>query len=365
MKIVKVRSPFIIEVNEPAQLGSKIELFIWNKGSDEPTTPTYTLSKKISSTSDVKTNYNVSNFVREYINNVVPTISTNPSVEDNNEWCLFKVKRYTLSTVYNLIDTTTYVGVNGFTSHVDGVNAIVDTSGGGSLVPAYPLISNGYKNYRQYNQYNLSSYFNLICQKKPSAALWIFYANTDSGVPFKSAEILPSGTTDEIYNYKIPFRFGSNPRQTIFLSYLGESEFIRVYSDEVEECKYTPVECRFINSKGGWQSITFFKAQTNSISVNTTNYNLSPESVNYNIYKGQSKNFNTNGKQTIKLNTGWVDENTSLAITDLLLSETVSLDYRPVLVKTSSFEIKNSLKEKLINYEIDFEYNFDLINNVL
>jgi hypothetical protein len=47
MKVVKVRSPFIIEINEAGQSGSKIELFIWN-GSTAPATPTYTLSKNIS-----------------------------------------------------------------------------------------------------------------------------------------------------------------------------------------------------------------------------------------------------------------------------------------------------------------------------
>ena len=39
MKVVELRSPFIIEINEAGQNGSKIELFIWNGYVTPPTTP--------------------------------------------------------------------------------------------------------------------------------------------------------------------------------------------------------------------------------------------------------------------------------------------------------------------------------------
>ena len=45
MKVVKVRSPFIIEVNEASAIGSKVELYIYPNGSSVPASPTYTLSK--------------------------------------------------------------------------------------------------------------------------------------------------------------------------------------------------------------------------------------------------------------------------------------------------------------------------------
>jgi hypothetical protein len=69
--------------------------------------------------------------------------------------------------------------------------------------------------------------------------------------------------------------------------------------------------------------------------------------------------------QKIKCNTGWVYENYSELIQDLLLSEVVLLDNKPVVVKSQNFDIKTSLKDKNINYEIDFEYSFGLINDVI
>jgi hypothetical protein len=52
-------------------------------------------------------------------------------------------------------------------------------------------------------------------------------------------------------------------------------------------------------------------------------------------------------------------------IQDLLLSETVLLDGKPVEVKTQATTLKTSLQDKNINYEIEFDYAFNLINNVI
>ena len=41
------------------------------------------------------------------------------------------------------------------------------------------------------------------------------------------------------------------------------------------------------------------------------------------------------------------------------------LDDKPAIVKSQSFDIKTSLKDKNINYEIEFEYNYGLINDVV
>ena len=146
-------------------------------------------------------------------------------------------------------------------------------------------------------------------------------------------------------------------------SVLVGSDAVFVYSNE--ECKYTPVECTFINRYGGWEVLTFFKQQTNSISAKGTDYKLTQDTINYNTSIGQFKTFNLNGKQTVKLNTGFVDENYSELITDLLLSETVLLDDKPVTVKTQGSDLKTSLKDRLINYEMEFEYAYNLINDVV
>jgi hypothetical protein len=47
------------------------------------------------------------------------------------------------------------------------------------------------------------------------------------------------------------------------------------------------------------------------------------------------------------------------------MSEVVLLDNKPVIVKSTSSDYKTHLKDKNINYEIEFEYNYGLINDVI
>jgi hypothetical protein len=64
--MIFVNQPYIITVNESGQIGSKIELFIWN-GATEPSTPTYTFTKLAPSPTDLANYYNISPFIAEFI----------------------------------------------------------------------------------------------------------------------------------------------------------------------------------------------------------------------------------------------------------------------------------------------------------
>ena len=64
---IYIRSPYIIEVNQPLNTASRIEIFIWNNGTTPPTQPTYTLSKKIASSTNLQMTYNISHYVKEFI----------------------------------------------------------------------------------------------------------------------------------------------------------------------------------------------------------------------------------------------------------------------------------------------------------
>ena len=63
--MIPSRSPYNIEIAEAGQTGSKLELFIWQTGS-QPASPQYTLSKLIPATNNIKTYYNISPYVNEY-----------------------------------------------------------------------------------------------------------------------------------------------------------------------------------------------------------------------------------------------------------------------------------------------------------
>lgn len=370
MKVVKVRSPFMIQVNESTQIGSKIELFIWRNGETEPTVPTYTLSKPIPTSNQRLTAYNVSNFVKEYIENIAPTYVNYPANnEANNNYARFKVKRYWNNAgTYTLLDTISYVGVNGYSDYMDGLQVATEKN---IELLFNPTIQNNYQIKTSYSP-NTIQYLNVLVDFGDfNDQLTITYNRLTAGY---SVPVYFDGYTG-IYLFKIPITLATVDNSfikgaNISISYLVDATgvsttFNNIYTYPIEECKYTPVLCDFINSYGGWQTLTLYKAQTNTLQAKKESYKLMPEAVNYNTLRGQSKSFNHSATKSIKINTGFVDENYSQLLTDLLLSETILLDRKPVKIKTESLELKNVLKDKLINYELDFEYAYNSINDVL
>ena len=359
MNLIFTRSPYFISVNETGQTGAKVKLYIWNKGTTEPTTPTYILSKNIPSATQTNLSFNISNYVREFIDNIAPLIPEPIAVEENNAWCFVKVERFkTVSTTDTLLDTITYTSTNGYTKYLDGYNQSIES-------PIIPLTND-----LQTIYYNRSSsdtpYINLLFSNPTGAeALDIRWIQLNSNAIIDSVGIGDVGN----FNYAISVALEGvaydNGNRLRIIDDATATTIATYRVIPLCEPKYTSVFCSFINALGGWQFLTFFKAQTNNINVKGSSYKMMPSALDYNIAQAQTKSFNINGGQTVKLNTGWVDENYSDIITQLLLSETILLDGKPVEIKTQSSSLKTSLQDKMINYEMEFEYGFNLINDVI
>jgi hypothetical protein len=133
-----------------------------------------------------------------------------------------------------------------------------------------------------------------------------------------------------------------------------------------EECKYTPVIIDFVNKFGAWQREFFFKASNDTFSVENTEYNLlQTDSFNYSVLEGQRKVFNANGKKSIKVNTDWVNENWKETLKQIMLSERILIDNKPAKINTKSTELFKHINTKQINYSLEFEFAYDVINSVI
>jgi hypothetical protein len=351
--IIYSRSPYFITVNEESQVGSKIELRLWNGTGASPTPATYTFSKPIASATQIENVYNISPFVKEYIDNVAPNYASGET-DSTTMWVNVQVKRFkeTAVGVYSLLDTTTYLGTNGYTSFSDGYNYT-------NASDTFMLLSDNTKEIK-YDITKSIPYVNVLINPESGDVVTATYKD------LRGRNEVIVGYTETKGMLKIPLSTTSvkyNKGNTLTIAYNETTFQYRVIP--ICEPKYEPVICSYINRFGGWQFLTFFKAQTNNINVKGSNYNLLQDSINYNTSKGQSKSFNINGKQSVKLSSGFVPENYSDLIQDLLLSETVLLDGKPVEVKTQSTTLKTSLQDRNINYEIEFDYAFNLINNVI
>jgi hypothetical protein len=358
-RLLNIRSPYIISINEPKQIETKVELRIWNRTQKKPTPATFVLTKKIASATQRETIYNISKFIEEFINPVIPQAVV-LAEESQNNMVFVEVKTFYKTTGNFILKATlTYEAVEGYNLYVQGSSEESTKT---------ILRNNNIK-----VQYSTPKYVNAFL-------LTGLYE-------WNGTQILID-TTNKLY--KLPIQEGEN---ILNKSNIGFSFFQRVIDDggtfeggclfdiltdlgapvasesfiaeQVCEPKYTPVQCNFINRHGGWEFLTFFKAKTERIDTKSENFQLLPESYDYNPQIGQSQDFNFSGTQSITLNTGFVPENYKELIQDLLLSTVVLLDSKPVKLKTKSTSLKQNIIDKNINYTMEFEYDYNLINDVI
>ncbi len=64
----------------------------------------------------------------------------------------------------------------------------------------------------------------------------------------------------------------------------------------------------------------------------------------------------------ISVNTGWVFESYSEVMKQLLLSEKILLDDKPVNVDTKSLELQKNINNRNINYNLSFKYSNPTLN---
>jgi hypothetical protein len=64
----------------------------------------------------------------------------------------------------------------------------------------------------------------------------------------------------------------------------------------------------------------------------------------------------------ITVNTGWVFESYSEVMKQLLLSEKILLDDKPVNVDTKSLELQKNINNRNINYNLSFKYSNPTLN---
>jgi hypothetical protein len=347
-QIINARSPYIIEINEVGQIETKVQLYIWNAGSPMPALPTHSMDKKIPATNNPATYYDIAPFIQEYIENY---IAPNPSLVQSTpakEWCNVMIKRFKkISTSFIQIGVNEYFyGVNGYGEYLEGSN---------------PDLGNFLKLTYDNDYYNPVSPYNSITVFA-TAGDYVEYVDLISG--FIQTELITSNGFKDIALVHPAWALSGN-----YFQYKNSSGAL-LYEQKMvprDWCKYEPIRCDFINKLGGWETTWFYARSNDSLSKTASKYNfLMDESLDYNPAWGTQKTFNTNGVKSIKVNTDWVEEEYKLIIQQLLMSERIVLNGKqPVTLTTQSVELYKSIDTKMINYELNFDFAFNFINNVI
>lgn len=334
---INVRSPRIVDISGTANDTTKVELYIWNDPDSIPVSPTYTLEKPIPSSLITEASYDISPYCRNYINHTSYTEVTADTAAPVEEYCFCTVKEY-LNGALQL--TTEFIAFDGFGYHSEGENP---QQGDEFLTDGtYYVNSTGGCGGVYYHDDQAVTWEAKYTGTISGGTTTITLANEVGYVPYVHNNYLNEGNT---------------------LVILRNSVVQNTYVFElIDECKYTPIDCDFVNKHGGWQRIVFFKASSSSIDMMNTEYNLMPQSTTYDVKDNVRQVFNVNAMEKVSCNTGWVPEAYSDVMTQLLMSEKILLDDVPVILDTKSLQLQKSINDKTINYKIDFRYSAPKLN---
>jgi hypothetical protein len=132
------------------------------------------------------------------------------------------------------------------------------------------------------------------------------------------------------------------------------------------ESKYTPVQVAFINRFGVADFITFFKRSDERGNFTQGSYQKSIYNDGFttpSLEVGKYQSFNVNSRNTLTLNTGFVDQNYDETIEDILMSEYVAVytnsNWVSAVPNRGTIEYQKNVNTKLINYTMSFDFGFD------
>lgn len=352
------RSPYIVEISEALQTGSKINLFIWNGTGSAPTSPTYVLSKLIPASNNVNTYYNISPYIREFISwNTRQQPYNTFSASQTSQWCNVKIQKFKLSSgVYSQVGADiTLKAYDGFGYYEEGYNPTL----------IYDILHDqGTFNYAYDSAIDPNTnadYRGGFVMVQTGTSYKAKYTNLNTGATFTQT-LTNNQLTDVMRVYTSYYSAGNK------LEILNGSNNVlwTGYFVPKQNCKYEAVLCDFVNRYGCWQRTWFYAASNDTFSIENTEYNLMQSTFpNYNTLEGQRKVFNTTAKKSIKVNTDWVDESYKDLLKQLMASERILINSLPVKLNTKSTELFKSINTKTINYQLEFEFAFNAINNVI
>jgi hypothetical protein len=181
-----------------------------------------------------------------------------------------------------------------------------------------------------------------------------------------------------------PIYEGTNtPTEVIVEDIYGNQTTCTV--NEIDECKHTPYRVSFLNKFGVVQNVYFFKRRDESISITKDSYEANTITssdattatgtqssqgavVSYSLNAPTKKFFNVKGQKKLKLNTGFVDESFNEVIQQILLTEQAWIqeegEVYPIIPVTQSLQYKTRVNDRLIDFQVEFEYAYDEINEI-
>lgn len=359
-KTILSRSPYNFSVTPGItfdEITAEIFIYRGHKTDDKPLVSNYQISKSVVQVGQSLINFDIHKLVNDFVKNkytvVADSVGSFTTSTLDSVWCYIDAK-------INLGGIEKYQ-VNQYLHAIDGFGYHTELAN-----PQISSLSNILSSIENHIIYNDSDY-PLYFLTKNLLTITINGIN----VPFTFNQ---SQANQKIAYVNIGKYIGTSTYFTAVLTYdcgegcepLTNTHYFTIK----DECKYPLINCIFKNKFGVWQTIPFNKLSKKNQDFTNESYNgLISNYGNYALNSHVKQAYNINGREKITVNTDFIPEEYNLLFTELMLSEFVYLEENgqvlPVNVVKTSFEKKTKLINKLIQYSMDFEYSFDLLNNIL
>lgn len=385
--IINTRSPFYKKINNSSLHTAKLELYIWTGvyADRVDADKRYTLTKEEIGGNNFVT-YELSKLIRDYMITEYNNYSTDSLWVD----AVVEIRDSSGNIVQvggSNTTTTTYLAIDGYGYFEDGANprsteyttpmllqnntTIYYSDGQDIRIPIYaeaatvtatlsPTVTDVDV------KWNLADIF------------WQAGSNTWNGGN-SNLSVTDNGDSDQKIQYLIIIGtqdLVDNSTLTLSSSNSSYSTNTVITLTKVCEPKYTPLSIIFYNKYGALQNMWFFKKSTTNINItsekfknNMIDFDNSGGTPSYALTKHQEKKFVANGKESITINSGFYDESFNEVVRQMLLSEQVWIydgsSTLPINLRSNTLRFQKSVNDKLISYNISFEYAFDKINNII
>ena len=391
-QIINTRSPFYIKVSDTTLATATLQLYIYEGAKD--TTPDAADLKYTITKSELEANnyvvFEISELIRDYVD-----VKYDGEYDSYCVWAnaVITAKNSSGSTISSPTVTPSdytnqFVSVDGYGYFEEGVNP----------EPSRSLLQSNKIMYRPEDgninipifaeDTNSVAYYNngVIVRSQTISD----NDNTDQKIQYISV----SGNSDNAtYEERVLEDGGTLESSRCleqFLSYLDISkvdEIVVGYDTDAGsaahiikvrnlDCSiYDPIRVTFVNKYGALQDLWFDKKSVNSIEVQSNDYKASvmdfSSSPTYDTSAHQNRVLDLVGKESITLNTGYIDESFNEVFRQLMLSEQVWMtrltdteEVLPLRPRTQSLQFKTRTNDKLVNYTVEFDFAFDKINTI-
>ena len=372
--MIALRSPYFVIVNNTNLTSADLSVYI-HTGSQSATVSgaQYSLSGDAISETVV---FDIAELARDYIDSTFSGTYSCTAV-----WVNYQVTEYISSVAQTPSSVVQLAGVDGYTYFEDGVSSSSSTYTTPDIMQSNTVI---YKYtdsvFRvpvlQDNVTRVSfmhkgrvSHTETVSSTTTSTDIIRYVSNTTvSTDTFKARVEADSGTYEEAADTGYTGHLDVFTCDSVIVETTSGNTRLSVV--DIDECRYDPVKVTFVNKFGALQDFWFFKVNKLSMSVRSDTYKKTLiSSGSYTTTHHAVRDLRRNAVETLQLNSGLYDAQYNEVFRQLLLSESVWVEYegatRPVRVTSSDFTEKTSLNDKaMITFALDVEFSNNKLNNI-